>query len=269
MERAVGSKTAEGIRGGQAWGRGLILLLCLGLMAPAALAGRFKRGDNSPTPTPAARLDSLERESRTAPVPATLPGDRGPGKAGLFLRSLAVPGWGQAVLARSRPELKGRGQAGFWLDVGLVTGAWALLHVSQVKETEYQAYAVRVAGARPHSDNSDYWVDVSNHLSRLDFNQAMLESGGYSDRYLDPADDWAWPSRAEQTRYRDLRAVSEKAYSQALAVGGALFINHVLSAAHVLRLSRQEPRLSALAVPGGVGLAYSLDLSTPRSARRR
>ncbi|MFA7330662.1 MAG: hypothetical protein WC326_06250 [Candidatus Delongbacteria bacterium] len=231
------------------------------LLAPAAQAARFKRGGS--TAAPAARPDSLEQTRRPALRPAApLPGT--PGTAGLALRSLVVPGWGQAVLARSRPELQGRGQAGFWLDVGLVTGAWALLHLSQTKQDEFQAYAVRVAGARPHGDASDYWVDVSNHLSRADFNQSMLEAGGYSERYLDPADDWAWPSRSEQTRYRDLRAVSEQAFSQALAVGGAIFLNHVLSAAHVLRLAREEPRLSALPVPGGVGLALSLDLSTPR-----
>ncbi len=263
MERAVGSKTAGGIRSGQAWSRGLILLLCLGLMAPAAQAARFKRAGDSPAP--AARLDSLKHAQ--PPAAESVVRRDGPGPAGLFLRSLTVPGWGQAALARSRPEVQGKGKAGFWLDVGLFTGAWALLHLSQVKQDEFQAYAVRVAGARPHSDNSDYWVDVSNHLSRAEFNESMLEVGGYNERYLDPADDWAWPTRSEQTRYRDLRAVSEKAYSQALAVGGAIFLNHVLSAAHVLRLARQEPQFSAVPVPGGVGLAVSLNLGGPRRHR--
>lgn len=238
------------------------LLMAQCLLAPAARAARFKRAGATPAPT--ARPDSLEQTRPLLRPAPPLPGTPAtPGTAGLALRSLVVPGWGQAVLARSRPELLGRGQAGFWLDVGLVTGAWALLHLSQTKQDEFQAYAVRVAGARPHGDSSDYWVDVSNHLSRTDFNQSMLETGGNSERYLDPADDWAWPSYSEQTRYRDLRAVSEKAFSQALAVGGAIFLNHVLSAAHVLRLAREE-RLSAVPVPGGLGLALSLDLSTPR-----
>lgn len=248
-------------------GRRLLLLgLCLALLAPVAQAGRFKR-EGTEGRQGAAVLDSLQRlqEERVDPDDAA----SGPGRGGLFLRSLAVPGWGQSVLARSRPELQGKGRKGLWLDVGLFTGAWVLLHVSSVKEAEYQAYAVRVAGARPHGDGSDYWVDLSNHLSREDFNQAMLESGNYSDRYLDSRDEWAWPGLAEQTRYRDLRTRSEQAFSQALAVGGAIFINHVLSAAQTLRLARDEPsRLSALPVPGGLGLAYHLDLSSPRHAQR-
>lgn len=243
----------------------LLPVLCLALAAPLE-AARFKR-PAKPEPS-----DSLRTPAATPPaveelVPVDAP-PQGPRPAGLFLRSLVVPGWGQAVLARSRPELKGKGKAGFWLDVGLATGAWALLRHSRIKEAEYQSYAMRVAGARRHGDGSDYWVAVSNHLSRDAYNQAMLEANGWNQRYLDPADDWSWPGAAEQNRYRDLRAVSEKALSQSLAVGGALFINHVLSAAQTLRLVRQAepggPALTALPVPGGLGLALSLDISTPR-----
>jgi hypothetical protein len=244
-----------------------LLVAALGLTLASPLeAARFKRPATSPSAdslrVPASPpAETMDREPGDGPA-------AGPRPAGLFLRSLAVPGWGQAVLARSRPELKGKGKTGFWLDVGLATGAWALLRHSRIKQAEYQSYAMRVAGARRHGDGSDYWVAVSNHLSREAYNQAMLESNGWNQRYLDPADDWAWPGTAEQNRYRDLRAVSEKALSQSLAVGGALFINHVLSAAQTLRLVRQAepggPALTALPVPGGVGLALSLDLSTPR-----
>lgn len=239
----------------------LVLALLLG-GASTLQAARFKR------PAKADTADSLRLDP--SPLASKVSEDQwaGPRPTGLFLRSLVVPGWGQAVLARSRPELRGKGKTGFWLDVGLATGAWALLRHSRIKEAEYQSYALRVAGARRHGDGSDYWVAVSNHLSRAAYNQAMLESNGWNQRYLDPADDWSWPSSAEQNRYRDLRAVSEKALSQSLAVGGALFINHVLSAAQTLRLVRQAepggPALTALPVPGGVGLALSLDLSTPR-----
>ena len=244
----------------------LVVPAVLWALASPLEAARFK------SPAKPAASDSLRAPATLQPAPvdgepaqAPRPGPR---PAGLFVRSLVVPGWGQAVLARSRPELKGKGKAGFWLDVGLATGAWALLRHSRIKEVEYQAYAMQVAGARRHGDGSDYWVAVSNHASREAYNQAMLESNNWNDRYLDPADDWSWPGQAEQNRYRDLRAVSEKALSQSLAVGGALFINHVLSAAQTLRLVRQAepggPALSALPVPGGVGLALSLDLSTPR-----
>jgi hypothetical protein len=240
----------------------LLLSLIVGGWSPLQ-AARFKRPTSGAAAMDSLRVPAAPRLDEPRSVESV-----GPRPAGLFLRSLVVPGWGQAVLARSRPELKGKGKTGFWLDVGLATGAWALLRHSRIKEMEYQSYALRVAGARRHGDGSDYWVAVSNHLSRAEYNQAMLESNNWNDRYLDPEDDWAWPSQAEQSRYRDLRAVSEKALSQSLAVGGALFINHVLSAAQTLRLVRQAepggPALTALPVPGGLGLALSLDLSTPR-----
>jgi len=205
----------------------LLPALCLVLATPLE-AARFKRLTSS------APSDSLR--APVAVLPESMAPDHadpdsaaarpaGPHPTGLFLRSLVVP-------------------------------------------AEYQSYAMRVAGARRHGDGSDYWVAVSNHLSREAYNQAMLEANGWNQRYLDPADDWSLPGAAEQNRYRDLRAVSEKALSQSLAVGGALFINHVLSAAQALRLVRQAepggPALTALPVPGGLGLALSLDLSTPR-----
>ncbi|MDP2361088.1 MAG: hypothetical protein Q8O14_10085 [bacterium] len=237
-------------------GRPVPLLLLAGLLlAGAAAATPFRRA-----PLPAAPLDSLRIEA----APPALPRPAGlvsPG--GAFLRSLVVPGWGQAAVARHRPELRGKGRTGFWLDLGLVAGAWGLNRLSGIKASEYRAYARRQAGAGDHGRGSDYWVDVSNHQSRADFNRAMLENGLPQRRYLDPADGWSWPQEADLLRYRDLRAVSEHASSQALAVGGAIFVNHVLSGVGALRLARQELELAAYPVEGGLGLALSLDL-TPR-----
>jgi hypothetical protein len=231
--------------------RGTALLVALALLAGTARAGTFRRpGEARPSPA-----DTLAQ----APTEAA----RGPAPAGLFLRSLAVPGWGQAVLARSRPELKGRGRAGLWLDLGLAAGVWGLTRLGQIKESEYQAYARRAAGAGQHADGSEYWIDVSNYLSRADYNQAMLESGWPERRYLDAGDDWRWPDYAALIRYRDLRAVAERARAQTLALGGAVFINHLLSGVQALKLGRQELALSAQPVGGGLGLALSLELGAP------
>jgi len=239
------------------------LLLC-GLLALGAQAGGFRRTPREEAK--AATQDSV-RQALKAPAAPAVEALGGPRPGGLFLRSLVVPGWGQRVLARSRPELKGRGRTGFLADVGLAAGVWGLARYADIKAAEYRSHAMRVAGAAFHGANSDYWVDVSNYLSRADFNQAMLEANLPQRRYLNEADDWDWGQRDQLIRYRDLRAMSERAQSQALATCGAIFVNHVLSGVQVLRLARQTEGLTLSAVPTAQGLGLRLGFDTSALAR--
>lgn len=238
----------------RAWAAFLLLLA-----AGVAVAGGFRS-----SPVDEARKasqDSLSQILRDAEQTEDL---AGPSPGALFLRSLVVPGWGQAVLARSRPDLKGKGRKGFWLDMGLAAGVWGLSRYSEIKAAEYRSYAMQEAGAALHGSGSDYWVDVSNYISRDDFNQAMLESNLPDRRYLDQADDWNWGERDRLIRYRDLRAMSERAQSQALATCGVIFVNHVLSGVQALRLARTPGPVELHATTGavlpGIGLEASFDL---------
>ncbi len=183
--------------------------------------------------------------------------------AGAFFRSLAVPGWGQAALARTRPEIEGSGRMQFYVDLGLAVLTTGLVRYGEIKRGEYQAYAAQAAGVSDHPNGSDFWVDVSNYESRESYNEAMLSTGRPFLRYLDPEDHWEWASREQRARYRDLRAVSEDALSRALAVGGAMLLNHVLSAVHALRLSRggDLPELQAFHHDGRAGLALCFSLA--------
>lgn len=219
---------------------GLLLALLCGLSAEA---GSFKRkGADPEAETVAATEDSL-----AAPT----------GRSLVFLRSLVVPGWGESVMARSKPGLKHRGRLHFWLDVGLLASAWTLNRVGDIKREEYQSYAQDAAGASPHGDSSDYWVNVSNYMSLDEYNLAMLQTGRLS-RVIGEEDRWEWQDRSAFIRYRDLRARSERAYSQVLAVSGAILINHLLSGVHALQLSRIP--LEAAPTELGLGLSLPLDL---------
>lgn len=232
--------------------RGLALLL-LGLGLQTAWAGTF-RDDGSAADAERGRRDDAKRE-------AVADTSRGPSGGGVFLRSLLVPGWGESVVARAHPELGRPGRVPFLVDLGLAAAAVGLVHYGGVKRDEYQSYASRVAGAGPHADDSDFWVDVSNHASVETYNTAMLQNGNPAARYTEEGDSWAWPSSAERGRYRDLRAVSEDAYSRALALGGAMVVNHLLSAVRANRLLRRSNLdLEAALAPGGAGLRVGFDL---------
>jgi hypothetical protein len=177
------------------------------------------------------------------------------GGPGAFARSVVIPGWGHSWLGQ--PE-KGRFQ--FYLDLGLATLTTGLLHYASAKEDEYMSYAQQVAGADRKGRDSDYWVHVAKYGSRLEYNEAMLRANRPDRRYLDTADDWSWPGRDERGHFRNTRALSEDAYSQALAAGGAILLNHLISGIHALKLAgdRHAPALSAIAQDGRLGLAINV-----------
>jgi hypothetical protein len=218
-------------------------LLLAALLAPAGGARSF---DREPKPEKTGRdkavADSLIRAPRS-------------GGAGAFARSLVIPGWGQSWL--DQPE-KGRFQ--FYLDLGLLSLTTGLLHYASAKEDEYMSYGQQMAGARKRDRDSDYWVHVAKYDSREAYNQAMLRANRPDQRYLDPADNWSWPDRDSRGHFRNTRALSEDAYSQALASGGAILLNHLISGIHALKLAgdRREPAVTAIAEQGRLGLAIPL-----------
>lgn len=233
--------------------RALVAALLLALCAGPLAAGTFRGGDRDRD------AERLERQRRRAGSQADTTGL--PSRGGVFLRSLLVPGWGESVVARARPELGRPGRTPFLVDVGLAVAVAGFARYGTVKRDEYQAYAQRVAGAGPHGDGSDFWVDLSNHASMEAYNEALLRSGRTTGRYEAPADYWAWPSTAQRARYRDLRAMSEDAYSRALAVGGAMVVNRLLSSVRANRLLRKvEFELEAVPAAGGAGLRLGFDL---------
>jgi hypothetical protein len=177
------------------------------------------------------------------------------GGPGAFARSVVIPGWGQSWL-----QQPGKGRFQFYLDLGLATLTTGLLHYASAKEDEYMSYAQQVAGADRKGRDSDYWVHVAKYGSRLEYNEAMLRANRPDRRYLDTADDWSWPGRDERGHFRNTRALSEDAYSQALAAGGAILLNHLISGIHALKLAgdRQAPALSAIARDGRLGLAIAV-----------
>lgn len=224
-------------------GRILVELGLLALVAGAVSARSFDPKPPADTPKrDRALADSLLRPERS-------------GGAGAFARSLVIPGWGQSWL--KQPE-KGRFQ--FYLDLGLVALTTGLAHYASAKEDEYMSYGQQVAGARRVDRDSDYWVHVAKYDSREDYNQAMLRANRPEQRYLDPADDWSWPTRDQRGHFRNTRALSEDAYSQALAAGGAILMNHLISGIHALKLAgdRPESGLRATAEEGRLGLVIPL-----------
>ncbi|MCA9783812.1 MAG: hypothetical protein KDC10_03310 [Calditrichaeota bacterium] len=214
----------------------LLLLAC-------AVTGLSRSFDRTP---PAERTQDVLKADST----------RHTGALGAFARSVVVPGWGQSWL--KQPE-KGRFQ--FYLDLGLATLTVGLVHFAGAKEDEYMSYAQQVAGADRKGRNSDYWVNVSKYDSRAAYNEAMLRANRPDRRYLDPADDWNWPGRDQRGQFRNTRALSEDAYSQALAAGGAILLNHLISGVHALKLAGDpaHSRLSAFQQNGRLGLALALD----------
>jgi hypothetical protein len=224
---------------------------CLLIALPSlVLAGRW---DRDPVEAPPTRVEDSVN---------------GPSAVLVFGRSLLVPGWGQRVLARSRPEFEGYGKKAFYLDLALLTSIVSLRHYAGLKEDEFHTYAAQHAGAAPHGSSSDFWVDMSNYASRADYNDAMMRLGRPYLRYDAGHDDWQWDNTAQRGHYRDLRAYASDASSRALALSGMVLLNHILSGVQALKLLNMPVDLAAVQSDAGLGIAMGFDLQSALSLRK-
>jgi hypothetical protein len=251
------SRLENSLFGKRFMNRQLIILLLLFCYAFSANAVVF-REDREESRKKYEEKMRLKRELQAADTLGI------PGPLGLFGRSLLIPGWGQKVAAGYDPEYEGSGKLALYVDLGLAAITWGLIKYAGIKRSEYQTYAAEVAGVGYHSDNSDFWVDIANYDSRDDFNRSALENGNLYGQYTSQGDHWMWPVERQRGRYIDLRAASEDAYSAALAAGGTIILNHVLSAVHAMRIGSKlrDVRLKELKGGGlGASLSFGFDLA--------
>lgn len=151
-----------------------------------------------------------------------------------FWRSLILPGWGQ--------HYAGGGGLRFAVaEVGLWAGFLGLRGLEQVRQTHYQSYAARHAGARPAGKNSEYFDDLGFYQSRLQHDQyALYDDGPNAQLYpAGPEYAWEWDNEASRQQYRQLRNSSASAGRQALYTTGLVVVNRVIAGVHAARLARR------------------------------
>jgi predicted heme/steroid binding protein len=178
-------------------------------------------------------------------------------KPGLnFLKSAAIPGWGQLSLQ------KNYGFAFLLAEVSF----WSLnFYYNQESDNNAEAsfkYAIKYAGIDPLNDyDDDFYLNMRNYCC------SGFDEGGYNAHIVSEAIDlypddpllqqqyiaentydeskyWNWQSGEHQGRYSSYRRNMDEYSDYMKLVAGVIAANHILSAVDALRLSNHLKKVS-------------------------
>jgi hypothetical protein len=170
-------------------------------------------------------------------LPQALSGER----ARLMLRSLTVPGWGQATLGERRAAIAfGLLEAGIW-------GSFTAFRIQQqMRQQTYERTARLFAGVELSGRDEEYRRIVGFYLSSEEYNRLVVRRDAASLYFGDPTaydayiaehelkgdDAWAWDSEGSLLRYRAERQATQRAIKHAHDALAAAVINRLLSVIH-------------------------------------
>ncbi len=220
---------------------------------PLTLLGSSISGFGESQPKPKkARKEKLRPVRPERPAGMAL----GPERARILLRSLTVPGWGQATLGHQRSAgVFAVAEAGVW-------GAFTAFRVQEILRTQnYQRTArfgagielshrdeefLRIVGAFASSDEYNLLVvsrDAANQYLSDPYNPNIAGYRQYiADHSLRGADAWAWDGIDSFRRYSSQRKDAQRAALRANTALGIAIANRIVSALHAMRIAGQPPR---------------------------
>lgn len=205
----------------------------------------------------------------------------GPERARILLRSLTVPGWGQASLGR-------RTSATFFAAAEL--GIWATFASfrlqEQMRREAYRQTALvgagidltgrdeefrRIVGAFASSEEYNLYVvarDAANLYLQDPYAPDMTGYRAYIEKYsLHGKDAWQWASLNAFERYGAQRKDAHRAAIRANSMLGVAIANRILSAVHAARAAGQVAaparswRFEVTPAPGADATAFRASLS--------
>jgi hypothetical protein len=231
----------------------------------ATVADGFEFGVASPAEAPAAGSAFALASPGLAWIGPTAAKSRSissnePGRAGLpvlsaaraqiLLRSLTVPGWGQATLGHN-----GAAKAFALVEAG-IWASFAAFHIQEVmRRDSYERSARLNAGIDLGGRDEEYRRIVGGFLSSDDYNQFVVYRDAANLYYEDPvqyreyiaahelkgADAWHWASLEDLFQYRAQRKDSQRASQRANTALALAVVNRFVSALHAARIAGRPP----------------------------
>ncbi len=223
------------------------------MLSPLTLEVRSLSSDKPAKPK---KEKKGKKKKEDKPKPAQPAGMAlGPERARILLRSLTVPGWGQATMGR-RTSAK-------WFAAAEV-GVWTAFGAFRVQETMRRETAIRTArlaaGIELRGRDEEFQRIVGSFVSSEEYNLLVVARDAANLYLLDPyhpdmegyrayiaahslsgADSWNWSSIESFRKYASQRKDAHRAglrANTALAVGIA---NRIASAIHAARAAGRAP----------------------------
>lgn len=174
-------------------------------------------------------------------------------RASILLRSLTVPGWGQATLGRN-----GAAKVFILVEAG-IWASFAAFHIQEeMRRDSYERSAQLNAGIDLGGRDEEYRRIVGGFLSSDDYNLFVVYRDAANLYYEDPvkyreyiaehelkgADAWHWASLEDLLQYRAQRKDSQRASQRANTALALAVVNRFVSALHAARVAGRPPQSS-------------------------
>lgn len=252
------------------------------MISPLALEGATLSGfgERDSTRKGAKGKKAKREKAPRAPRPEGMA--LGPERARILLRSLAVPGWGQATLGRrTSAAVFATADAGIW-----ATFASFRLQ-EQMRRESYRQTALLGAGIELKGRDEEFRRIVGSFISSEEYNLYVVTRDAaniylqdlanpdlagyraYIDRYsLRGADAWNWANASAFLRYGAQRKDAHRAAIRANSMMGLAIANRIISALHAARAAgqvrapAQSWRFEVTPAPGNDATAFRAALST-------
>ncbi len=165
-------------------------------------------------------------------------------RAAILLRSLTLPGWGQATVGYT-----GAAKAFGVAEVAIWASFAAFRVQGALRKEAYERTANLLAGIDLNDRDEEFRRIVGSYRSSDEYNQLVVFRDAANLYYDDPAqyrayiaehslpasDHWSWDSDASLLRYRGQRKDAQRASLRANTALAVAVVNRVLSAVHAAR----------------------------------
>jgi len=150
------------------------------------------------------------------------------------VKSLVLPGWGEYSV-----DNQIRGRIFVLSETVLLLAILGSYSVSKRQDAEFRAYASEHAGISPIGKDRQFWVDIGNYSSLLEFNEEHLRWRDFNALYEDNDTwTWAWDSNDNRERFENMRIASDSWMLRGSFFIGGVVLNHIVSAIDALYLSK-------------------------------
>ena len=216
-------------------------------VSPAGLGGA------SPFTLASPRLDAAEEPGADGARTGRRKGEvvgLGVERARILLRSLTVPGWGQATLGRrTSAKVFALAETGVWTSFVAFRVQQALRRrASEVTADVFAGIDLdgrdeefrRIVGIYPSSEEYNRLV-VRRDAANLYYDNPVKYRQYIAEHELKGENAWAWESPETFERYQEQRKLTRRAALRANAMLGLAIANRLLSAVHAARYAGTAP----------------------------
>lgn len=168
---------------------------------------------------------------------------------GTVLRSIVLPGWGQAHAGHST-----RGAIFMGLEASIWTGVGVSYLQGIFNRDDYRNLAMERAGIDVSSRDRDFQNDVGNFSSSSEYNDYIRSLARYyypddpeaQQNYFDNhsrygSDGWSWSSADARDDYDDALRISREWFRRTVYVAAFAIVNRAVSAIDASLLDPAEP----------------------------